>query len=324
MCTLARRRRHHGWRAAALLALAVALLAFAPTVVLAQDAIRLASLQVSIWPEYDRPTALIILDGRLAETVPLPASLAIRIPARASSPHAVAVTDEAGQLLSVPYTSQPAGDDIMILFQTQTLGFRVEYYDPSLSVEGEARRFDFDWQVDYAIDMALARVQQPRDARDLAGEPALTALGAGQDGLDYHELRWGAAAPGDSLRLSLTYAKAGTGLTAAGQGSVPQPQTAPTAAAGRSTLPWIVVGTVLGLALVGAGVYAYLRRPLSERPRAVTRTRRPRSAASKRVRPRAAGPAAAGASAGFCTQCGQPRRADDRFCRRCGAPLSAG
>ena len=51
---------------------------------------RLASLNIEIWPEYDRPAALVILRGALAEGVKLPAAVTLRLPAASGGPGAVA------------------------------------------------------------------------------------------------------------------------------------------------------------------------------------------------------------------------------------------
>ena len=53
--------------------------------------------------------------------------------------------------------------------------------------------------------------------------------------------------------------------------------------------------------------------------------RAPGSVATSRGPARQARPAAgeAGDAAAFCTQCGHPRRVDDRFCGGCGCPLGA-
>src|SRR3990170_9127773 len=52
---------------------------------------RLASLQIEIWPEFDRPAAaLVILKGEIAANVPLPAAVSLRIAASSGGPSAVA------------------------------------------------------------------------------------------------------------------------------------------------------------------------------------------------------------------------------------------
>ena len=298
----------------ACLALTLLAVTLRPPVAAAQEAIRLATLQVSLWPEFDQPATLVILDGRLDPSVALPAELTVRIPARTGSPHAVAVTGVDEALLTAAYTTQSAGDDIIILFQTPSPGFRVEYYDPALLFESDARQYAFAWQTDYAVAAAAVRVQQPVGASELVGEPALTLVGPGQDGLNYYQLALGALRPGDTVAVRFSYAKTGSALSAdalggeglaAGQ-SGPVPQTVTPQA--DNSLPLVVGAVALGLALLGGGIAAYLR------------SRRPvRAAGAGRGGRRTAAQATKRPTSAFCTQCGQPLVAGDRFCRHCGA-----
>jgi hypothetical protein len=294
-----------------LLVLALGLLS--PAWVAAQSAVSLATLQVSLWPEYDQPATLVILDGQLDPGTPLPASLSVRIPARAGTPHAVAVSGAGGELLIAAYTTEPAGDDIIVIFQTQSLGFRVEYYDPALTLAGDGREFAFAWQTDYPIAAAAVRVQEPVGARGLVGEPALAAVGAGPDGLNYYQADLGALRPGDTAAVRLSYAKTGATLTAdalaagaVGAGPAPVPEVVTPGTDNR--LPLIVGGAALVLALSAVGMAAYTRRSV----RAPGVARRPRRGRGAPVRPPA--PAAS-----YCTQCGQDLFAGDHFCRNCGA-----
>ena len=285
-----------------------------PSVAAAQGAVRLATLQVSLWPEFDQPAMLVILDGRLDASVDLPADLTVRIPARAARPYAVAVTGDDGALLTAAYTTQPAGDDIIVMFQTQSPGFRVEYYDPALLFENDSRQYAFAWQTDYAVAATSVRVQQPVGASELTGEPALTSVGAGQDGLNYYQVDLGALEPGDTAAVRFSYTKTGSALSAdalssggvaSGQGG-PVPQTVTPQA--DNSLPLVVGAIALGLALLGAGIAAYMR------------SRRPlRATVAARGGRRAGAQAPRRPTSAFCTQCGQPLVAGDRFCRDCGA-----
>ena len=71
--------------------LAISLLAAAILAgpVLAQGSPALSSLAILIWPEFDRPDALVIYQGRLAEGTLRPTPLEFRIPARVGEPTAV-------------------------------------------------------------------------------------------------------------------------------------------------------------------------------------------------------------------------------------------
>ena len=81
---------------------------------------RLASLNIEIWPEYDRPAALVILRGALAESVKLPAAVTLRLPAASGGPGAVAYSKAAdGNLLNLKYESAKSGDFITLKFEVR-------------------------------------------------------------------------------------------------------------------------------------------------------------------------------------------------------------
>ena len=68
------------WLTSLLLILLLAL----PTVAAAQEAPRLVSLDIKLWPEYDKPSMLVIYDFKVEEGTTLPARLEFHIPADAS------------------------------------------------------------------------------------------------------------------------------------------------------------------------------------------------------------------------------------------------
>jgi hypothetical protein len=311
----------------------------------AQQAITLVSLQISIWPEFDRPLCLVILAGQLAPGVPLPAELTVHMPAAAQAPNAVAVVGADGGLLQVAYTTAAAGGDIIVKFTTNAAGFRVEYYDPALVISGDSRSYAFRWKSDYAVEAVGLTVQEPYGARNLSGQPVLALAGAGDFGLNYHTASLGALAAGGTVSLDLRYAKTGSVLSATAVGSAQSgtagaPASTPIAtAAGGTTrsLPWVLGSAAL--VLVGGGVAWYVRnkRPAQQgRAGRTARQGRGQRAEPARVlqtaRKAVVSPAAATkgvatatlldtAPASFCTQCGQRHQTGDRFCRQCGAPV---
>jgi hypothetical protein len=256
----------------------------------------------------------------------------------------VAVVGAGGGLFETPYTTTHAGRDIIITFTTDSAGFRVEYYDPSLVMSGEARSFGLRWQTDMAIQAVTVRVQQPFGARGLTGRPGLTAAGAGEYGLSYYTAALGAAVAGGTVSFDLGYSKTGSVLSAtavanvSGAAATPEgDRAAPAAPAGQ---PWGLVAVVVaGLVLVGAGTAWYLRfSPAAQRQSGRRRTAGPAWRGSPpptraaRARSRRSGSAAAATNsaasatakdepAAFCPQCGRRYQPGDRFCRQCGAPV---
>ncbi len=301
----------------------------------AQTAPTLALLHISLWPEFDRAGVLVILDGTLAAGTPLPAEVSLRMPAAAGQPNATAYHAADGSLLAASYTTTAAANDIIVTFSIESLDFRLEYYDPALTINGDRRTYTFDWTSDYAVTAAAVRVQQPAGASEFATLPALSATGAGEYGLQYYEGDLGALATGQAVRVTASYSKPDAtlssetvGAAAAAPAATATP--APTGAGSTTTIVW----GAAGLALVAAGVVAFLivrsQRPAAKSRRAPRRhTRNP---AARRAIPavdeprpilRARHPPAPSAATAFCTQCGQPRQPGDQFCRQCGAPVKA-
>lgn len=258
---------------------------------------RLASLVVEIWPEYDRPAGLVILSGVIAEGVPLPAPVTLRLPA---PPTAVAYATSAnGELLNLPHEQSKAGDAVAVKFQSPGRFFHVEFYAP-MDTANPARTFRYTWPGDFAVERATVIVQEPASAQDVSTEPELRERSTGAGGLSYRAGDLGALAAGKPLPITVKYTKADArtsvdikGLRTAQQ--APPPATLPAVvapASPASSLPeWAVPMAMLALlAVVATGLVVFLWRR------------------------RMAAPAT-----GYCTKCGAPRRSGDNFCGKCGA-----
>ena len=116
---------------------------FLPLGVRAQTPLTLDSVQVQIWPEYDKPSVLVIYQMTLPATTPLPATVSVRIPTAAGDPNAVAVHQVDGSLINVDKTRQVSGDWATISFTTTGPEIQLEYYDPTLEINGSARHFQY-------------------------------------------------------------------------------------------------------------------------------------------------------------------------------------
>ena len=64
----------------------------------AQEAPRFETLTIDLWPEYDRPSMLVIYKGELSPAVSLPAEVTLRMPVEAGAPAVVAVGPEANSV----------------------------------------------------------------------------------------------------------------------------------------------------------------------------------------------------------------------------------
>ncbi len=269
---------------------------------------RLANLEIEIWPEYDRPAALVLLKGELAaggQTVSL------RLPASSGGPAAVAQSSTAdGKLLDLPYERINAKDYITLRIRPPDRFFHIEFYD-KLDTGKAKREYRYQWPGDLAADRLNVHVQQPSGSTGFAITPEFTDSVPGNDALIYWTKGMGAVPAGKSLPITIRYTKndARTSkeliepVAAAGAPAAEATDSVP-AVSSDLTVPggsfdprsdWIPAAIFALLGAVG-GVLMWRRR-------------------------RASVTAAAGA--GFCTKCGNPLHADDRYCSKCGAAVAA-
>ena len=286
----------------------------------AQASPRLASLHIAIWPEFDREAmALVILSGELADEVPLPATVAIHIPASSGAPAAVAYADsDTATLLSLDYDLAAAEASLLVTFTTPGPHFQVEFYDP-LSIDTSNRSYTYLWPGDLAVDDLAVEVQQPTGATDLSTEPDLGDSTVGPDQLEYRSAQMGSLEAGKPLAVNLTYTKTDLrtsseilGIAGAGSPAPPQVES------DDGVPPIAIVAAVIATLVVvaGAGVYWRWRTRLALAPVGPAPGRR-------RGRRGPSGSAEKPEADTFCTQCGDPLLPGRRFCPECGAPAKA-
>jgi hypothetical protein len=286
-----------------------------PAVVDAQGTIELSSLEVDLWPEYDRPSMLVIYHATLPPEVDLPAEVTFRIPARAGNPNAVAIRQPDGSLISVAYDRQVDGKWGQISFTATSPQVQLEYYD-SLTIQDEQRHFEYVWPGDYAVENLVIQAQQPFGARDVIFSPGMSISNTGQDGLVYYSTQVGSIEAGNTLTIAMDYNKPDNNLSVEQlqfevQPSAPLPPDTTGSTDWLRYLPWVL--GILGITLIAGGGYWYLRQSKEQQPQAPRRRRRQASPADSE---------ASGVDKGiYCHQCGKRAGPTDRFCRSCGTRL---
>lgn len=269
------------------------------------------AMQISIWPEYDRPEVLIIYHVTLAESTSLPANITLRIPAECGGPYNLAYVDiqENGEtaLYNLDYETQLQGDWLEISFSTPTSSIQMEYYDPAMQRTGDSREFLFTWMADYSVRSMAIQVRQPVNATNMQIEPDLGASSVFQDEQIYYSALFGQVKAGEQFDVRLRYDKPDTILAegydqvfADNDGTVTQQTTF------ENTLPWVVGG--LGILLITIAVVWYLM-PNQENPRL-----HKRHAVSNDEKQPENSPL-------YCHNCGARNNAEDQFCRSCGTKL---
>lgn len=266
----------------------------------AQAAIVLSSLEVDLWPDYDRPGVLVIYRATLAPGTLFPAPLRFRVPVAAGDPTAVAELRANGELANLEYDRRVDGDVAIVEFTATRPRIQIEYYAPRIRRDDATRSFTFTWPGDYEVGAFSVSVQQPDLASNLTIDPPAARGEQGPDGLLYRTVTRTGVAAGEAVDIVVSYEKVADELSVetmlpaepiSGGGSG-------TDAGGDLSYLAVTLGGVLAVVAALALVIAVRsRRPGPERM-------------------------AAGGAHGFCTRCGAPAGGGDRFCHRCGAPIS--
>ena len=294
--------------------------------VLAQDAPVLSDLEISLWPEYDRPEVLVIYRGLFAEDTPLPVPVAISIPARVGQPTAVAYVGEGGQRLNQPYTTRVEGDWLVVACELNTLGFQLEYYDALSADSAGQRRYTYTHVADYPITDLNLNFQVPLTAQDFALEPPADSVITESDGLIYHLVSAGALAQGEERRWALAYRKDNEELTISAFAQPGTPVPAPSPATGGTGNSTVLIFLVAFVALIAVGATAFwLGRRTQPLPPEIpaSRPKRRGSGRGSEVQPQRLS-LSGGQEALFCHQCGAELRADSDFCHKCGTAVRRG
>jgi hypothetical protein len=308
-----------------LLLIAAVCVAFLAGPAQAQDAPTLSSLEISIWPEFDRPEVLVIYRGLLSADIPLPAPVEIRIPARVGQPTAVAYVDEAGQRLNQQYTTRLEDDWLVVSFELVAQGFQLEYYDLLPVDSAGQREYTYAYEADYDIASLSVEFQVPPTAAGFAVDPQADSVGQETDGLTYHQVTIQSLARGQQREWKFTYQKNNTDLTVSAfvEPEAPAPVTPPAADGTDGSTVLIFVIAFVALVAVGAGAFWLGRRtqPLPRTaPQAARKQKRRGSGRGAQARPSPA-PRPSGTDTLFCYQCGVRLRPDSEFCHKCGAAV---
>lgn len=284
------------------------LLAIAPQAI-AQDSNRLAQLKISVWPEYDTPTVLVLLDGTLADTSNLPRQVAVLVPSAAQVTVTTWANPDGTLAPEQPNQVTDLGDGYKrVSFTTNQPTFRVEYYHDLLRGTPD-KTMDFAFKHAAPADQVTLEIQQPIKATNFAVNPTTPNLRTDADGFKYFIYQFANATAGQTINIQAKYTKTDPNPSVAPQTTaIPTP--AP--AGGTSSNIFVIAGIVmLGLgAVLGFFVWQQRTRQVEQ----ATTKMSPRQFQRQRRLARGTLPA----NKVFCTQCGHPLDADDNFCPKCG------
>jgi hypothetical protein len=290
----------------------VALLAF-PSFVFAQGKIAIESVDVGLWPEYDKADMLVIDYIMLSEGAEFPTQLDVRVPADAVL-HTVAVGSSGDAVSDQDIdckankncTTKKDGDWLVVSITTTGPAIQLEYYDPSLKKNGTQRSYSYRWLSDYDVANFRVMLQQPFDAEKFESSLPLQDDGVHADNMQYYFSNVGAVPASETFTFDLSYQKPTDSLSVSRLEIQPVDvdENTPGRVSLNNYLPYMIGG--LGVILIVGGFMYYRQSG--------------RSTASKKSRRRHA-ERDENESGVYCAQCGTRARGSDRFCRTCGSRI---
>lgn len=275
----------------------------------AQNDAALSTVTVQLWPEYDQPSMLVIVDFQTAAGTALPVTLDFRIPADANL---IAVASDAGggQFLDHPYEAPVTEGEYQVFSMVidQNTPYRFEYYQP-LTFNGDERIFSYLWDNGYAVESFTYLFLEPLDVTSISLDPNFTSQDV-SNGLNYYNGSPVKLEAGEQYTLNLSYEKTSTTLVSQAQSvqiAEPVNEDTPGRVSLANSLPYIVGG--LGVIMIIGGLMYYFQ--WGRRSAGSPKARRRHSSASVEE---------TGAES-YCPQCGTRTKSGDRFCRTCGTRL---
>jgi len=256
------------------------------------------SLDIEIWPDYDRASVLILLTGALPGDTQFPASVTLPLPEDAQLNAVARIDSKDGDMKDDIFSSTDSPGSLT--FITSDLRFRVEYYFPYTVDKGQ-RSFDYTWLAAIPVNHLQLRVQRPTSASTLNTEPAAANVVRDGAGFDYHIFPARAVPAGQPFTVHVDYKMttaqfSATSLPRQNTG-IQTPATPSTGSGINGALAAVVTG---GLIIIGALIWQITSR------RRASNLRKPVAKQSQEK---------------FCGNCGAPTGEGDNFCSSCGSEL---
>lgn len=170
----------------------------------AQDGAVIDSIEVALWPEYDKPSVLGLYLVRLDSDEDLPATVRLPLPEGVRSPLVVAAWFPDGRLDdSIEWQVEDDEGTAIVSTVVETTGVWMEFYAP-LDVTDDLRAYSFIWPGGVSARSFNFEIMHPVGAVQVDVRPE-GQVAVGDDGLTYSRLDLGVLGVDDRPGVELQY-----------------------------------------------------------------------------------------------------------------------
>ncbi len=163
------------------------------------------SLKIDIWPEYDKPMVLAMIDGWIAESVELPIEVKLPI-MEGGSVHMSCSITPAGAHIHESFKEEKDDNGKYVTFVLRERHFHLEYYYNSFR-DTALRKFDFYFKSPFNIANAQAKIKEPLGSTGFRLNPPSRFPMKNQSGVTIHSLNFGEVKTGEEINISAEYSK---------------------------------------------------------------------------------------------------------------------
>ncbi|MBI2858450.1 MAG: zinc ribbon domain-containing protein [Chloroflexi bacterium] len=308
-----------------LAALFIAVMAVPSIAGAAEQPLTVKNMKISLWPEYDDPRILVIVQGEFNNGSSFPKPVKFPIQVGSEINQVCALKQPGDEHLCQLYDTVPEGDALAVSYTLPIPTYFLEYYWDGVKGQPD-KSFNYKYVAPYAVDKLELEVQQPLKATDFKLTPAYLSSSTDAQGMKYYRYLFNNVSAGQELVIDGSYAKADN------KPSVAKRQV--NTSSGGPNYALVGIGAA-AVAVFFIGFIAMKRRPAPARAqvRRAARVDAQRKAemprlqkqepkkqarpVQQKVQPAAAPPRTAGGSV-FCSKCGARLEAGDAFCSGCG------
>jgi len=273
-----------------------------------QTQIQLRHVDVSLLPEFNLPSVLVITEIQLDTDTPLPDELILQIPAD-SEILTISNLEADGHFSTLHIEEEVSGRWKDVIFSPITTTIRIEYYDPNLVRQGDQRAYEYRWLSVYPAESFSLSFRRPSGASDITSDPPMEKSLDDIAEYEFYAIDAGPIPAGEEFSVSISYLKNSGNLAYPAlevESAVPVNEATP----GRAPSPMSVVMWLLTVAVAVLIMlviyYGWFRANVINKNDRMVQGVGIMNPEKQVV---------------FCHECGKRSRPGDAYCSNCGTEL---